>query len=159
VSGLVVELLSRNAVETLVAHKLGVRAVARALADFIFERAGDIPLYSEELTLALRAFGFIERDGDACRLPDTGLDGVELTIPDTLQGAIVSRIDRLATVEQLTLKVASVIGRRFSIALLRELHPLPTSWRTMKKFSSNWSREISFGVTSAPSQLFIFLSM
>jgi adenylate cyclase len=121
---LVLDLLRRDAVEILVSHKLGVRAVPRQLTDFIFERAGGNPLYSEQLTLALRAFGFIELDGDACQLPETGLDGVELAIPDTLQGAIVGRIDRLAAVEQLTLKVASAIGRRFSTALLRELHPV-----------------------------------
>jgi class 3 adenylate cyclase len=121
---LILGLLPRAAVEDLVACKLGVAVVPRPLVDFVFERAGGNPLYSEELTLALRAFGFIEVEGDACRLPETGFDGVELAIPDTLQGAIVSRTDRLAAAEQLTLKVASVIGRRFSTALLRELYPI-----------------------------------
>ena len=121
---LVLGLLPRAAVADLVARKLGVAVVPRPVADFVFERAGGNPLYSEELTLALRAFGFIEVEGDACRLPETGFDGVELAIPDTLQGAIVSRTDRLAAAEQLTLKVASVIGRRFSAALLRELYPV-----------------------------------
>ena len=119
----ILDLLPRDAVDALVAHKLGVSAVPRQLVDFVFERAGGNPLYTEELTLALQAFGFFELVGDTCKLPDTGLDGVELAIPDGLQGAIVSRIDRLTAAEQLTLKIASVIGRRFSTTLLRELHP------------------------------------
>ena len=42
----------------------------------------------------------------------------------TVHGAITSRIDRLSPTQQLTVKVASVIGRAFAVAILREVHPL-----------------------------------
>ncbi|HMQ51089.1 MAG TPA: adenylate/guanylate cyclase domain-containing protein [Anaerolineae bacterium] len=46
-----------------------------------------------------------------------------LNLPDTVQDVILSRIDRLAEAEKLTLKIASVIGTRFQRALLSEVHP------------------------------------
>jgi len=48
----------------------------------------------------------------------------ELNFPATVQGVIASRIDRLSPSEQLTLKVASVIGRSFGFQLLRDIHPI-----------------------------------
>jgi CheY-like chemotaxis protein len=42
----------------------------------------------------------------------------------TIQGAINSRIDQLSPAQQLTLKVASVIGRVFAVDLLRAIYPV-----------------------------------
>jgi CheY-like chemotaxis protein len=42
----------------------------------------------------------------------------------TMQSAINSRIDQLSPAEQLTLKVASVIGRVFAVDLLRAIYPV-----------------------------------
>jgi tetratricopeptide (TPR) repeat protein len=41
-----------------------------------------------------------------------------------VEGIITSRIDRLTLPQQLTLKVASVIGRVFTFHLLRDIHPV-----------------------------------
>src|SRR5204863_6628926 len=43
---------------------------------------------------------------------------------DSVEEAITSRIDGLGPAEQLALKVASVIGREFSLAALRSVHPV-----------------------------------
>ena len=45
-------------------------------------------------------------------------------LPDTVQEAILARIDRLSEAEKLTLKIASVIGTHFQRLLLSEIHPL-----------------------------------
>ena len=45
-------------------------------------------------------------------------------MPQTVHGAITSRIDRLSPTQQLTVKAASVIGRVFAVVILREIHPL-----------------------------------
>ncbi len=45
-------------------------------------------------------------------------------MPHTVHGAITSRIDRLSPTQQLTVKVASVIGRVFAVVILRDVHPL-----------------------------------
>jgi tetratricopeptide (TPR) repeat protein len=47
-----------------------------------------------------------------------------LGFPDTVQGVVTSRIDRLVPSEQLTLKVASVIGRAFSCQILKDMFPV-----------------------------------
>ncbi len=47
-----------------------------------------------------------------------------LNLPNTVQGVITSRIDRLSPTQQLTLKVASVIGRVFAYATLNAIHPI-----------------------------------
>ena len=47
-----------------------------------------------------------------------------MTFPDTVQGVITSRIDRLPPQQQLTLKVASIIGRIFTVRLLNDIYPI-----------------------------------
>jgi hypothetical protein len=48
----------------------------------------------------------------------------DLILPDTLQAAITNRIDSLDPAQQLTLKVASVIGRIFAFRVLQAVHPI-----------------------------------
>jgi predicted ATPase len=47
------------------------------------------------------------------------IEGVE--IPDNLQGLLLARIDRLPDEVKHTLRVASVIGRQFSVRVLDEV--------------------------------------
>ncbi|MGC4122165.1 MAG: adenylate/guanylate cyclase domain-containing protein [Myxococcales bacterium] len=44
-------------------------------------------------------------------------------LPETVQGIISSRVDRLPPAEQLTLKAASVVGRVFGLDVLEAIHP------------------------------------
>ncbi|HET9223560.1 MAG TPA: tetratricopeptide repeat protein, partial [Roseiflexaceae bacterium] len=48
---------------------------------------------------------------------------LNLGIPDSVHGVVLSRIDRLPEAHRLTLKVASVIGQMFEVALLNRCHP------------------------------------
>jgi predicted ATPase len=48
----------------------------------------------------------------------------DLDVPDSVHGVIAGRIDGLSPSEQLTLKVASVIGRLFRVGILSDVHPL-----------------------------------
>ena len=52
---------------------------------------------------------------------------LHLGLPDSIQGAVLTRLDRLPEESKLTLKVASVIGRIFALALLARSHPLAPS--------------------------------
>ncbi|TVS14795.1 MAG: hypothetical protein EA417_14510 [Gammaproteobacteria bacterium] len=49
---------------------------------------------------------------------------LEGTLPDTIEGIITSRIDRLSPQQQLALKVASCIGRVFSFRILKGIYPI-----------------------------------
>ncbi len=60
-----------------------------------------------------------------CQIAPTA-DLHAIAFPDTVQGAIISRVDRLTSTQQLTLKVASVIGRIFPVRTLRAIYPVAT---------------------------------
>jgi class 3 adenylate cyclase/tetratricopeptide (TPR) repeat protein len=117
-------------VDALVAQRLGVTSVPRLVADVIGEHAGGNPFFSEELAYALRDTGAITVTDGRCQIaPDADLR--VLSLPDTVQGVVLTRIDRLAPPQQLTLKVASVIGRSFAHHLLRDIHPITADRPTL----------------------------
>jgi class 3 adenylate cyclase/predicted ATPase len=103
---------------------LGVERLPEAVADLIVRIAEGNPLFVEELAYALRDSGVITVAGHECRIaPDApALEGWNL--PDNVQGVVRSRIDRLPPSEQMTLKVASVVGRTFVQRTLRDVHPI-----------------------------------
>ncbi len=114
--------LEPGEVYDLVARSLGVDDLPPALQRVLLERAEGNPLYTGELLGALQAMGALWRDGRHCRLRGEGLDGLRL--PDTVQGAVTSRLDRLEPHQQLTLKVASVVGRSFPFQVTHDVHPV-----------------------------------
>jgi class 3 adenylate cyclase/tetratricopeptide (TPR) repeat protein len=108
----------------LVCQRLGVAALPEPVAALIRARAEGNPFFSEELAYALRDSGLIQIVGGECRLaPDAG-DLRDVPFPETVQGVITSRIDQLSPPHQMTLKVASVIGRVFAFRALLEVHPI-----------------------------------
>lgn len=107
----------------LACQRLGVETLPPAAAELIRVRAQGNPFFSEELAFALRDSGMLVIEGRTCRLAE-GRDLTEVSFPETVQGVVTSRIDRLPPAAQLTLKVASVIGRVFSCRLLKEVFPV-----------------------------------
>ncbi|MCT7949594.1 AAA family ATPase [Ancylothrix sp. C2] len=125
----------------MLCQRLGVKSLPDEVVELIEKKAEGNPFFSEELLYGLREAGVIEIHHGECRIaPGVGnLD--ELRFPETVQGVIAERIDRLSPNEQLTLKVASVIGRSFGFRMLREIHPieddklqLPTYLTKLEKF-------------------------
>ena len=62
--------------------------------------------------------GTLQRQGGAWIITR---DLKEIEIPDTLQGVIMARIDRLPEDAKRTLQIAAVIGRRFQVKVLEEV--------------------------------------
>ncbi len=89
--------------------------VTGELMDFIISRAGGNPLFIEELAFALQEKGYISKSPDGYRLAK---EHSEIQIPDTVQGIIAARIDRLPEELKRTLQIASVIGRGFPFSVL-----------------------------------------
>ena len=117
-------------VTALVALRLGVTSVPRPVAELIGEHAGGNPFFSEELAYALRDTGAITVTDGICQIAP-GADLRVLSLPTTVQGVVLTRIDRLAPPQQLTLKVASVIGRSFAHRLLADVHPIAADRPTL----------------------------
>ncbi len=92
--------------------------VTGGLRDFIISRAGGNPLFVEELTSALQEKGYINRTDDGYALAKKNS---EIEVPDTVQGIIAARIDRLDEDLKRTMQVASVIGREFSLSILESI--------------------------------------
>lgn len=112
-------------VVTLAAVRLGVAGadLPAAVADLIRTRAGGNPFFAEEIIHALRDSEVITvatEAGQTRCLVSGDLEQAAQTLPDTIQGVVLSRIDRLQPEEQLALKVAAVIGRTFAYAPLRD---------------------------------------
>jgi class 3 adenylate cyclase/tetratricopeptide (TPR) repeat protein len=121
---LVVGRLPPEAVEALVGQRLGTASVPAALVRLVEDKAEGNPLFSEELTYAVRDAGLVRVVGGRAELASEVTDVLAQRLPDTVHGAITSRIDRLSATQQLTIKAASIIGRAFAVGILRDVHPL-----------------------------------
>ena len=115
--------LSGEETVAVVCKRLGVPALPADVDAMIRQRAAGLPLFAEELGLALLETGVIEiRDGRCLLTP--GMDLAALALPDTVQGVVTARIDHLSPREALAIKVGSVIGTSFATQLLSDVHPL-----------------------------------
>lgn len=88
----------------------------------ILQRAAGIPYYLEEILRMLIDDGAIQwAEGRWQLAPQADLQA--WSVPETLQGLILARFDRLEPGQRRVLQVASVIGREFSLALLAGVLP------------------------------------
>lgn len=133
--------LTADAVAELVALKLGAATLDPMVSALIQRRAEGNPFFSEELALNLRDAGLIHVVDGVAR-PAATVNLAAASVPDTVQGVVTSRIDRLAPDQQLTLKVASVIGREFAPPPLQAVYPIaevrpavPEHLRTLTELS------------------------
>ena len=90
--------------------------VAPELRDLILNRAAGNPLFMEELTHSLLENGSIEKKDKHYVLARTPSE-----IPDTIQGIIAARIDRLEESLKKVMQVASVIGKEFAFRVLQAI--------------------------------------
>ncbi len=103
--------------EVLVCNLLGLDQVPPSLRALIARAEGN-PFYVEEIIRMLIDQGVIKREDHHWRLArEIALEAV----PDTLQGLILARLDRLVEGARRTLQLASVIGRIFRRRLLEWL--------------------------------------
>ena len=111
-SGISLPPLSPGASETLVDDLLGAGKVPAAVRTLVLETAEGNPLFVEEVIRSFVDSGAIAGSGGASRwVGGTTVDDV--SIPDTVQALLVSRIDRLESDTRQVLQLASVIGRSF----------------------------------------------
>jgi len=92
------------------------------LADLLVERAEGNPFYALELVGALRDRELIRVEEGRCSIVGDAA-ALQESLPDTLEGVVLSRIDQLPVGGQLAVKVASVIGRSFLFRTLRDVFP------------------------------------
>jgi class 3 adenylate cyclase/tetratricopeptide (TPR) repeat protein len=99
----------------LAGRVLGSTDFPETLREVLTAKAEGVPLFIEEVTKTLLDLGVVRRDGAHLRLV-RGLE--EVSVPDTIQGIIMARLDRLGDDGKRTVQMASVIGRQFLVRLL-----------------------------------------
>jgi class 3 adenylate cyclase/tetratricopeptide (TPR) repeat protein len=104
----------------LVANLLAIDDLPSALRARIVERAEGNPFFLEEIIRSLIDSGAVVRDPATRRWRGTD-QARTVTIPDTIQGVIMARIDRLEEEVKSVLQKASVVGRSFNYRVLHAL--------------------------------------
>ncbi len=90
--------------------------IAPEIRELILARAAGNPLFIEEFTRTLLENGTIKCE-ERCYILDRR--AAQMDVPDTIQGLIAARIDRLEENIKRTMQVASVIGRDFAYRILQ----------------------------------------
>src|SRR5215510_13150811 len=96
-------------------HVLGTAQFPTELQTALMAKAEGVPLFIEEVTKTLLDLGVLQREDGAYRLVK---NLSEVHVPDTIQGIIMARLDRLGGDGKRTVQLASVIGRQFLVRLL-----------------------------------------
>jgi len=97
--------LGRRERMAMVERVTGGKVLGAALLEQIIERTDGVPLFVEELTKAVLESEELDRPAE------------QLSIPTTLQGSLMARVDRLGSAREV-LQIGSAIGREFSYDLL-----------------------------------------
>jgi class 3 adenylate cyclase/tetratricopeptide (TPR) repeat protein len=151
------EAMKLDDVEALVCQRLGVKSIPPMIGRLIREKSEGHPFFAEELAYALRDSGILIIENQECHVYSRLVNFEDLTLPDTLQAAITNRIDSLDPAQQLTLKVASVIGRIFAFRVLQAIHPIEADKPALRDYMENLTRlSLTLVDSEAPDLAYIF---
>ena len=116
---LVLNRLERPQVEALITQRAGGKTLPAEVVQHIVAKTDGVPLYVEELTKMLLASPLLREEADQYVL--TGPLRT-VAIPDTLQDALMARLDQLNTAKEVA-QLGAVLGREFPYELLQAIAP------------------------------------
>jgi class 3 adenylate cyclase/predicted ATPase len=117
ITPLVLTRLERSQVEALITQRAGGKPLPAEVVQYIVAKTDGVPLYVEELTKMLLASPLLREEADQYVL--TGpLHTV--AIPDTLQDALMARLDQLNAAKEVA-QFGAVLGREFAYELLQAI--------------------------------------
>ena len=110
--------LERPQVEALITQRARGKTLPAEVVQHIMAKTDGVPLYVEELTTMLLASALLREEEQYV------LTGPLRTvaIPDTLQDALMARLDQLNTAKEVA-QLAAVLGREFAYELLQAIAP------------------------------------
>ena len=112
---LVLNRLERPQVEALMTQRAGGKTLPAEVVHHIVAKTDGVPLYVEELTKMLLASPLLREEVDQYVL--TGPLRT-VAIPDTLQDALMARLDQLPTAKEVA-QLGAVVGREFTYDLVQ----------------------------------------
>jgi predicted ATPase/class 3 adenylate cyclase len=106
--------------EQLLRNLVGLTTWPDEARSLIFSRSEGNPLYLEEVLRALINNGTLVRDNGSWHLQG---DVTAVSVPDTLQGVMMARLDRLSESSRRTAQIGAVVGRSFPFDLISYVTP------------------------------------
>jgi predicted ATPase len=97
----------------------GGKGLPTEIVQQLVDKTDGVPLYVEEMTKAVLESGVLKETNGHYELSGSISS---LSIPTTLQGSLMARLDRLMTAKVVA-QLGATIGRQFSYALLRAISP------------------------------------
>ncbi|RMG92029.1 MAG: hypothetical protein D6706_17450 [Chloroflexi bacterium] len=147
--------LPAESIEELIRQRLKVSVLPKSVVELVHSRAEGNPFFTEEVVFMLLDQGVIRIRDKVCEIVSPDLK--RLQFPSTVRGIITSRVDKLEPREQLTLKVASVIGRAFSYRVLYDVHPVPDDRPLLRHYLDDLQqRNITLLETPEPNLSYLF---
>jgi hypothetical protein len=119
--------LDRAAISEIVKACLGSTEADPAIVDLVVARSQGNALFASEIALTLRDLELVKLEGERCVPAVRERDLLAAPLPRAVEGVISSRITRLSPVEQMLVKMASVIGSPFTVEALCGMGPDPLS--------------------------------
>jgi predicted ATPase/class 3 adenylate cyclase len=119
ITPLVLNRLERLQVEALITQRAGGKILPTEVVQHIVAKTDGVPLYAEELTKMLLTSALLREEVDQYVL--TGPLRT-VAIPNTLQDALMARLDRLNTAKEVA-QLGAVLGREFAYELLQAIAP------------------------------------
>ncbi|MCI0387910.1 MAG: hypothetical protein MOB07_03940 [Acidobacteria bacterium] len=114
---LTIKELSESDSRQLVFNLLDIETLPDQMQSLILKKAEGNPFFVEEVIRMLIDHGTLVKSGDQWTV---SREVVDVDIPDNLQGLLLARIDRLPDEAKHMLRIASVIGRQFSVKVLEQ---------------------------------------
>jgi class 3 adenylate cyclase/predicted ATPase len=114
--------LGKESADEMLTALVGDAVEVRPLKRLIIERTGGNPFFMEETVQVLLDERALVPHGTAVRITKSLS---ELKIPPTVQAILAARIDRLPADEKDLLQTLAVIGKDFSLSLVREVVKKP----------------------------------
>jgi len=124
VTHLPIDRLSSEQTVELASHITEGTTLPESVLTHVVERSDGIPLYIEEMARSVSEAGQAQSIGLLPQEAGKRRPDVLLPIPDTLQGTLLARLDRLGESRELA-QIASVVGREFDVDVLLKLASRP----------------------------------
>lgn len=112
--------LSSAEITAMIRAQLDVSSVHDDLRQHVERHTEGQPLFIKEYLRVLRQHDLVRIEDGSARLVRSY---VTVQVSNSAQGVIQARVDRLDAATRLTLKVAAVLGRSFTLRLLGIIHP------------------------------------
>lgn len=113
--------LSKEEASQLASNLLNIRSLPDDFKGMLISQSQGNPFYIEEIVKSFIEQGIVSEDRRG-KWRFAG-DIKHIKLPDSVEGVILSRLDRLAIEERDVLQTASVLGREFDEFLIKKIYP------------------------------------